>query len=146
VHEEAKRPRLLDRLRQAIRVRHDSIRTEEAYVQWARRFILFHNKRHPSSMGAEEVNTFLTHLAVKVNAPVNRGRWAAWWACSSHSSSFSSEQLLDGPDVIAIVEQMRGEGVAKGMAAGRLGDVRPAQMRGVTPHGESLPGDHPISS
>ncbi len=58
-------PRLLDRLRDAIRVRHYSIRTEEAYAQWVRRFILFHNKRHPSSMGAEEVNAFLTHLAVQ---------------------------------------------------------------------------------
>ncbi len=60
-----KTPRLLDRLRDAIRVRHYSIRTEEAYVQWARRFILFHNKRHPSSMGADEVNAFLTDLAVQ---------------------------------------------------------------------------------
>jgi integron integrase len=67
VQEEAKPPRLLDRLRQAIRVRHYSIRTEETYVQWARRFILFHRKRHPSSMGAEEVNAFLTHLAVTIN-------------------------------------------------------------------------------
>ena len=60
-------PRLLDRLRDAIRVRQYSIRTEEAYVHWARRFILFHRKRHPSSMGADEVNAFLTHLAVNDN-------------------------------------------------------------------------------
>jgi integron integrase len=63
----AKPPRLLDRLREAIRVRHYSIRTEEAYVHWTRRFILFHNKRHPASMGAVEVNDFLTHLAVNGN-------------------------------------------------------------------------------
>lgn len=63
----AKRPRLLDRLRDAIRVRHYSIRTEEAYVHWSRRFILFHNKRHPASMGAVQVNEFLTHLAVNGN-------------------------------------------------------------------------------
>jgi len=56
-------PRLLDRLREAIRVRHYSIRTEAAYVDWARRFILFHGKRHPSEMGAVEVTAFLTHLA-----------------------------------------------------------------------------------
>jgi hypothetical protein len=60
-------PRLLDRMRDAIRVRQYSIRTEEAYVHWARRFILFHHKRHPSSMGADEVNAFLTHLAVNDN-------------------------------------------------------------------------------
>jgi hypothetical protein len=58
-------PRLLDRMRRAVRVRHDSLRTEEAYVAWIRRFILFHNKRHPSSMGAEEINAYLTHLAVE---------------------------------------------------------------------------------
>ena len=57
-------PRLLDRLRGAIRVRHYSIRTESAYVDWARRFILFHGKRHPLSMGAAEVDAFLSHLAV----------------------------------------------------------------------------------
>lgn len=60
-------PRLLDRVREAIRVRHYSRRTEEAYVGWIRRFILFHHKRHPSAMGAVEVNAFLTHLAVAEN-------------------------------------------------------------------------------
>ena len=58
-------PRLLDRLRDAIRVRHYSIRTEQAYVDWARRFILFHGKRHPQDLGAAEVRRFLTHLAVE---------------------------------------------------------------------------------
>jgi integron integrase len=58
-------PKLLDRLRDAIRSRHYSPRTEEAYVTWVKRFILFHNKRHPSSMGAEEINAFLTTLAVE---------------------------------------------------------------------------------
>lgn len=57
-------PKLLDRLRDAIRTRHYSERTEEAYVMWAKRFILFHNKRHPSSMGAQEVNDFLSALAL----------------------------------------------------------------------------------
>lgn len=60
-------PKLLDRMRAEIRVRHYSIRTEEAYVDWARRFILFHNKRHPKEMGAEEVRDFLSHLAVERN-------------------------------------------------------------------------------
>jgi integron integrase len=61
----AQPPRLLDQLRQAIRVRHYSIRTEDAYADWARRFILFHAKRHPREMGAAEVGAFLTHLAVE---------------------------------------------------------------------------------
>ncbi|HEX9502318.1 MAG TPA: phage integrase N-terminal SAM-like domain-containing protein, partial [Thermoanaerobaculia bacterium] len=49
-------PRLLDRVRAATRTRHYSRRTEETYVGWTRRFILFHRKRHPAAMGAEEVN------------------------------------------------------------------------------------------
>ena len=57
-------PKLLDRMRAEIRVRHYSIRTEETYVDWARRFILFNNKRHPKELGAAEVRDFLTHLAV----------------------------------------------------------------------------------
>jgi integron integrase len=63
-------PKLLDQVRNAIRVRHYSIRTEEAYVGWVRRFVVFHGKRHPSELGAVEVSKFLTHLAV-------RGRVAA---------------------------------------------------------------------
>lgn len=63
-------PRLLDRVREALRVRHYSLRTEEAYLQWIRRCILFHAKRHPSEMGEAEVSAFLSHLAVarKVSA------------------------------------------------------------------------------
>jgi integron integrase len=57
----------LDQLRQAIRVRHYSIRTENAYCDWARRFILFHGKRHPREMAAGEVTAFLTHLANERN-------------------------------------------------------------------------------
>jgi integron integrase len=62
--------RLLDQVRDAIRLKHYSIRTEQAYVDWITRYILFHNKRHPKDMGAPEVQAFLTHLAVdlKVSA------------------------------------------------------------------------------
>jgi len=58
-------PRLLDRVRATIRARHYSPRTEEAYVLWTRRFILANQKRHPSTMGKEEVARFLTALAVE---------------------------------------------------------------------------------
>ena len=61
----AKPPRLLDRVRLAARLRHYSPRTEESYVAWVRRFILFHDKRHPKDMGAAEVIAFLSHLAVQ---------------------------------------------------------------------------------
>jgi integrase len=62
---EAPKPRLLDRLRQAIRARQYSPRTEKAYVHWTKRFIFFHGKRHPLEMGAAEVSAFLTSLAVQ---------------------------------------------------------------------------------
>ena len=58
-------PRLLDQVRGVIRRLHYSIRTEQAYVDWIRRFILFHRKRHPKEMGAPEVEAFLTDLAVQ---------------------------------------------------------------------------------
>lgn len=56
--------RLLDEVRDLIRVKHYSIRTEEAYIYWIRNFILFHNKKHPSDMGASEIKKYLTWLAV----------------------------------------------------------------------------------
>jgi len=58
------KPRLLNQVRDAIRARHYSYRTEEAYVGWVRRFILFHGKRHPTEMGPPEITQFLTALAV----------------------------------------------------------------------------------
>ncbi len=60
------RPRkLLDQVRDAIRLKHYSYRTEQSYVGWIRRYILFHNKQHPKDMGRAEVEAFLTHLAVE---------------------------------------------------------------------------------
>lgn len=60
-------PRLLDALRDAIRIRHYSLRTERAYVQWARRYIRFHGRRHPREMGEAEVTAFLGSLATVGN-------------------------------------------------------------------------------
>jgi integron integrase len=57
------RPRLLDQVREAIRLRHYSYRTEQQYLAWIRRFILFHHRRHPRDMGGAEVEAFLTYLA-----------------------------------------------------------------------------------
>lgn len=56
-------PKLLDQVRERIRVKHYSIRTETQYVHWIKRFIIYHGKRHPLKMGASEVEAFLTHLA-----------------------------------------------------------------------------------
>ena len=58
------KPRLIDQVRNVLRVHHYSVRTEENYIQWIRRFIFFHNKRHPREMGEKEIRAFLTHLAV----------------------------------------------------------------------------------
>ena len=64
------KPRLLEQVREALRSRHYSKRTEDTYVVWIKRFIFLHNKRHPREMAETEVNQFLTHLAVnqKVSA------------------------------------------------------------------------------
>ena len=61
---------LLEKMRMEIRLRHYSLRTEQSYIHWVRRFILFHNKRHPAEMGEREITAYLTHLAVdrKVSA------------------------------------------------------------------------------
>ena len=61
---EGRAPKLLDRLRGCLRARHYSLRTEEAYADWVRRYVLFHGKRHPRDMGPVEIQAFLTHLAV----------------------------------------------------------------------------------
>jgi integron integrase len=59
-------PRLLDQLRHAIRMRHYSYRTEQAYIHWTRRFIHFHGKRHPRELGEAEVTAFINHLATEL--------------------------------------------------------------------------------
>jgi len=62
--DQANAPKLLDQVRDKIRLKHYSLRTEQTYVDWIKRFVLFHHKRHPAEMGAAEVEAFLTHLAV----------------------------------------------------------------------------------
>ncbi len=59
--------KLLEQVSDQIRLKHYSYRTEETYIQWIRRYILFHNKRHPKDMGVPEIEAFLTHLAVEGN-------------------------------------------------------------------------------
>jgi integron integrase len=81
--------KLLDRVRWHLRVRRYSIRTEQAYVDWIRRFILFHNKRHPDQMGEDEISAFLSHLAINRNV-----------SASTQNQAFSAvlflyQQVLD---------------------------------------------------
>ncbi len=73
------KPRRLDRVREAVRTRHYSRRTEKAYVHWIKRYIFFHGKRHPAEMGAPEVTQFLTSLpasaaAITSTNPCSSGR------------------------------------------------------------------------
>jgi hypothetical protein len=63
----AQAPKLLDRVRQVIRLKHYSLKTEKSYLYYIRDFILFHNKRHPLEMGATEIRAYLSHLAVDKN-------------------------------------------------------------------------------
>jgi len=65
INRTARPPRLLDRVREANRLRHGSRSTEKFYIAWIRRYILFHGKRHPAEMGAPEVAQFLSALAVE---------------------------------------------------------------------------------
>src|SRR5262245_43735267 len=102
-----RQPRLLDRVRQAARVRHYSYRTEEAYVQWIRRFVLYHGKRHPQEMGAAQMNAFLTHLAVQ-------GRVSA----STQNQAFSA--LLFLYQKVLEVDPGRIEGVIRAVRPKRL--------------------------
>ncbi len=59
--------KLLDQVREVLRKKHYSIRTEEAYVEWIKRFILFHGKRHPKDMKEHEISQFISHLATDRN-------------------------------------------------------------------------------
>lgn len=61
------KPKLLDQVRHVLRTKHYAIRTEETYINWIKRFILFHHKRHPQEMNTPEIEQFLTHLAVDLN-------------------------------------------------------------------------------
>jgi integron integrase len=75
--------KLLDQVRQATRFKHYSVRTEQAYVHWIKKFILFHGKQHPSAMGADEVRSFLNHLANAANV-----------AASTQNQAFSALLFL----------------------------------------------------
>lgn len=72
-------PKLLEQARNKMRTRHYSYRTEQTYLHWIREFILFHHKQHPSVLGAPDVSSFLTHLAIarKVSASTQNQALAA---------------------------------------------------------------------
>ena len=61
------KPKLLDQMKNVMRIKHYSLQTEKSYIQWVRRYIYFHNKRHPEEMGALDVQKYLSYLAVEQN-------------------------------------------------------------------------------
>ena len=83
------KPRLLDRVRETIRIRHYSRRTEKAYIGWIRRFIFFHGKRHPSELGATEITQFLSWLAVEKKVSASTQNQAL------HALLFLYQDVLD---------------------------------------------------
>jgi integron integrase len=95
-------PRLLDRVRWHLRVKHYSLRTEQSYVDWIRRFILFHKKRHPDQMAENDIASFLTHLAVDLNVAASTQNQAL------SALLFLFQQVLDRKlDFIGGVERVR---------------------------------------
>ena len=76
-------PKLLDQVRVVARLKHFSLRTEQAYVHWIKRFILFHGKRHPLDMGEQEIRHFLSFMATELNV-----------ASSTQNVAFSSLLFL----------------------------------------------------
>jgi integron integrase len=116
--------KLLDQVRDVIRLKHYSYRTEQTYVHWIRRFILFHNKRHPQDMAVPEIEAFLTHLAVQEQVAAStqnqalsallflyryvlRQELAAVDAIRAKPSRYLPT-VLSVAEVIAILEQMTG--------------------------------------
>jgi len=90
-------PKLLDIVRGKIRLKHYSIRTEQAYLDWIKRFILHHGKQHPKDMGTAEVEAFLTHLAVERHVAASTRRLAKrnpTWLLSVASNSVFILQFL----------------------------------------------------
>ncbi|MCP4685686.1 MAG: hypothetical protein GY867_09595, partial [bacterium] len=118
------KPKLRHRVGEAIRGRHYSIRTEDAYVSWIKRLILFHGKRHPREMGEAEVNSFLCHLAVRENVAASTQRQPLSAILFLYSNV--PDQPLPYPDKLIRAKQPRrrpsgltNEGVKRSQRPGR---------------------------
>ncbi len=97
-------PRLLDQVRQALQLRHYSPRTEEIFVEWIRRFVLFHDKRHPAQMAEPEVARFLSHLAVDgpclaLDAGPSPARPSFFSTAASSTGPSAASKTSSGPNL-----------------------------------------------
>lgn len=92
---EANKPKFLDQIRQLMRLRHYSRRTEEAYIGWIRRYIVFHGKRHPRDLGESDIAKFLSSLAVE-------GRVAASTQNQHVKASLTCQEQVKGRRVLRL--------------------------------------------
>ncbi len=118
-------PRLMDKVRDAMRVKHYSIRTEQSYLQWIKRYIFFHNKKHPADMGEAEITAFLTYLAVSKNVTPSTQNQAL------SALLFLYKQVLN-------IELQWVDGVVRAKRPSRLPTVLPKEQ--VTQLLASIPG------
>lgn len=88
------KPKLLDQVRQAIRTRHYSYMTEKAYVGWIKRFIFFHNKRHPAEMGEAEIGRFLSSLATESHVSASTQNQALNALLFLYQESYTSRSAI----------------------------------------------------
>lgn len=140
------RPRLLDQVRDRLRVLHYSYRTEQAYIDWIKRYVLFHGKRHPSEMGAPHVEAFLTHLAVKsrVSASTQNQAKSALLFLYKQVLGIELDWLQDVPHarrsvhlpVVLTPEETR---AARPAERNALADGKPDLRFGFTPDGGASP-------
>ena len=86
---EEKPKKLLEQVRDVLRVKHRSLSTERSYIAWIRKYILYHNKRHPGEMGEREIEEFLTHLAVKARVSASTQNQALMTAVSAQLPAVS---------------------------------------------------------
>jgi integron integrase len=123
------KPKLLEAAREVLRRKHYSLRTEGAYLDWIKRFVLFHGKRHPREMGPAEIQAFLTHLAVEGNV-----------AASTQNQALSALLFLYGQ--VLDIELPRLAGIAPARRPHRLPAVfTREEARGVIAH---LKGDYAL--
>ena len=129
VSNDAPKPKLLDRLRTEIRLRHYSPRPGEAYAGWTRRYVLFHGKRHPAEMGEAEIGRFLTHLAEEL------GVSAATQNQALNALVFLYRQVLRlpvgdlAPFVRALLQEMKGVPRSRTPETGLLRTTRCCKVR-----------------